>query len=556
MLFIRSFLHLGFKKHRKYRYFWAKKRKNAIRTRFFARCAKNHGIYSVFCTWPFKNIGIYNVFATFHVVVFQHKNCKKHCILQCFALWNLQKNASKIVQKPSPKAAFSDPCFFGEFPWFFDNFLIPPRSPKNAKTPAVWRILVKIHFSPNWKPSRCKNAPKCRRERRFLRWLSKNIERGGVGGTASTPGSKLALATLLARHRRTAPATQTGAADQARRQVLRLPRRQEPRPSGDQARRNPFWRLQVLRLPCQRWPGAPQPVLEAPSIAPATQTGAAAQRRPGAPQPFLEALKRSRGPAATRRAATLSRGSEYCACHTDRSRGPAATRRAATACHTERSRGPAATRRAATLSRRSEYCACHTDRSRGPAATRRAATFSRGSEYCACHTDRSRGPAATRRAATLSRGSEYCAHTDGSNLRWSLNNDHACKAVWCEWDDEMMRWWRWWDEMRGWDGEMMRWWDGEMMRWWDDEMMKWWDDEMMRWWDEMIVRWWFVWWRRRWGDGAGGGGGGGEGGGGGGGGGLAPKNKNPTQRCGEKSIKYLKSRTSSMAKKYHKVNLQ
>ena len=128
-------------------------------------------------------------------------------------------------------------------------------------------------------------------------------------------------------------------------------------------------------------------------------------------------------PATTRRAATLSRSSEYCACHTERSRGPAATRRAATlsrsseycACHTERSRGPAATRRAATLSRGSEYCACHTERSRGPAATRRAATLSRGCEYCACHTDRSRGPAATRRAATLSRRSEYCAcHTDRS----------------------------------------------------------------------------------------------------------------------------------------------
>ena len=35
----------------------------------------------------------------------------------------------------------------------------------------------------------------------FLRRLSKNIERGGVGGTRGTPGSKLALATLPA-HRR------------------------------------------------------------------------------------------------------------------------------------------------------------------------------------------------------------------------------------------------------------------------------------------------------------------------------------------------------------------
>ena len=102
------------------------------------------------------------------------------------------------------------------------------------------------------------------------------------------------------------------------------------------------------------------------------------------------------------RAPTLSKGSEYCACHTERSRGPAATGRAATssggseycACHTERSRGPAATGRAATSSRRSEYCACQTERSRGPAATGRAATSSGGSEYCACHTERTRGPGA------------------------------------------------------------------------------------------------------------------------------------------------------------------
>ena len=38
--------------------------------------------------------------------------------------------------------------------------------------------------------------PKCRRECRFLRRLSKNTARG-VGGTGNTPDSKLALATQL-----------------------------------------------------------------------------------------------------------------------------------------------------------------------------------------------------------------------------------------------------------------------------------------------------------------------------------------------------------------------
>ena len=52
---------------------------------------------------------------------------------------------------------------------------------------------------------------------------------------------------------------------------------------------------------------------------------------------------------------------------------------------------PTATRRTATLSGSSKYCACQADRPR-PTATRRAATLSGGSKYCACHANRSCGP--------------------------------------------------------------------------------------------------------------------------------------------------------------------
>ena len=90
----------------------------------------------------------------------------------------------------------------------------------------------------------------------------------------------------------------------------------------DQARRNPFWRLPV---PWQRRPGAPQPLLEAPSTAPATQTEAVAQRRPGAPQPLLEAPSTApatqTGAAGQRRPGApqpLLKPSKYCACHADR----------------------------------------------------------------------------------------------------------------------------------------------------------------------------------------------------------------------------------------------
>ena len=117
--------------------------------------------------------------------------------------------------------------------------------------------------------------------------------------------------------------------------VLRLPRKGEPRPSrrqsapqllqeaycachakesggpaGDNPRRSSFRRLCVLRLPRREKPrpsrqqSAPQLLQEPLCTAPATQREAAAQP-------------------ATIRAAAASGGSEYCACYAQRSRGPA-----------------------------------------------------------------------------------------------------------------------------------------------------------------------------------------------------------------------------------------
>ena len=415
----------------------------------------------------------------------------------------------------------------------------------------------------------------------------------------------------------TAPATQTGAADQRRpgaqrpfleARILRLPHRQEPRirraatlSRGSEycachadRSRGPAATRRAATLSSglstapatqtgaadQRRPGAPQPFLEALITAPATQTGAADQRRPGAPQPFLEALKTA--PATQTRAADQRRpGFEYCACHTEAAApatqtGAADQRRPGapqpflealstapttqTGAADQRRPGapqpflealntaPATQTRAAdqrrpgaqqpSLEALSTAPATQTgaaeqrrpgapqpflealstapatqtgaaDQRRpgapqpflealntAPATQTRAADQRRpGPEYCACHTDRSRGPAATRRAATLSRGSQY------SSDHWTMIMQ-GCVMRMGWWDDEMMRWWddemmRWWDEMRWdemrWDemrwDEMrwdeMRWdemrgWDGEMMRWWDGEMMRWWEDEM-RW---------------------------------------------------------------------------
>ena len=152
--------------------------------------------------------------------------------------------------------------------------------------------------------------------------------------------------------------------------VLRLPRKQEPRASGDQTFRNSFWRLWVLRLPHRQEPGASgdqtfpdpfrrlwvlrlrrpgvrdpfrrlwerrlprkqerpdflRPFLKALSTALATQTGAAGQRRPDVPQPFLKALHiapATQTGAAGQRRLDVPRpfveSSENCACHANRS---------------------------------------------------------------------------------------------------------------------------------------------------------------------------------------------------------------------------------------------
>ena len=88
------------------------------------------------------------------------------------------------------------------------------------------------------------------------------------------------------------------------------------------------------------------------------------QRRLHTANSFTHSKLPNRGPAATRRAATLSRGSEHCACHTD------------TTGNQQRPGAPQPFLEAPSTA----HCACHTNRSRGPAATRRT-----GSEYCACH---------------------------------------------------------------------------------------------------------------------------------------------------------------------------
>ena len=159
-------------------------------------------------------------------------------------------------------------------------------------------------------------------------------------------------------------------------------------PSGDNARRSPFWRLWVLRLPLQRARGA--------------------QRRQRAPQPLLEALgtapasAESEGsPAATTRAAAPSGGSGYCACHCRERGGPSGdnARRSpfwrlwVLRLPLQRARGAQRRQRAPQPLLEALGTAPATAESEGgPAATTRAAAPSGGSGYCACHCRERGGP--------------------------------------------------------------------------------------------------------------------------------------------------------------------
>ena len=191
--------------------------------------------------------------------------------------------------------------------------------------------------------------------------------------------------------------------------------------SGDNARRSPFWRLWVLRLPRGRQQAAP-----------AATTRAAAQSLWR-----LWVLRLPRGqpaaPAATTRAAAPSGGSGYCACHKEdsqrhqrRQRAPQPLLEALGAPATRKTAGGASGDNA----RRSPFWrlwVLHLPRGQpaAPAATTRAAAPSGGSGYCACHEDskrhqrRQRAPQPLLEALGTAPATKTASGTSGDNARRS-----------------------------------------------------------------------------------------------------------------------------------------
>ena len=160
-------------------------------------------------------------------------------------------------------------------------------------------------------------------------------------------------------------------------------------PAGDNPRPSSFRRLCVLRLPRKEKPrpsrrqSAPQLLQKALCTAPARQREAAAQP-------------------ATIRAAAPSGGSVYCACHAKERRGPASDnprrssfRRRCVLRLPRKGEPRPSWRQSAPQLLQEALCTAPATQRRAAAqpATIRAAAPSEGSVYCACHAERSRGPA-------------------------------------------------------------------------------------------------------------------------------------------------------------------
>ena len=111
-------------------------RKTTVFTRFWASASKNHGIYSVLWPEPSQNTAIYAVSCMLAKAFFgcqRHKNIVNYTI---FTRGQYPKNRKNDQKSTKKRPTRTSKTHLQILPSFF-----PPRTPKNVKTPAGWRIL-------------------------------------------------------------------------------------------------------------------------------------------------------------------------------------------------------------------------------------------------------------------------------------------------------------------------------------------------------------------------------------------------------------------------------
>ena len=115
-----------------------RQRKTTVFTRFWASASKHHGIYSVLWPGPSKNTGIYAVSSMLSQAFFgcqRHNNIVNYTIFTRGQHQKNMKNPPKIDQKTPNKSKTHRRILQSFF---------PPRTPKNVKTPAPWKIFGKV----------------------------------------------------------------------------------------------------------------------------------------------------------------------------------------------------------------------------------------------------------------------------------------------------------------------------------------------------------------------------------------------------------------------------
>ena len=99
-----------------------------------------------------------------------------------------------MVQKPSP--------IFWRTSLVFWRFFDPPKIPKKRPNTSSMKDFNENSLFSKLEILKMQKCSEMEARASFFKVAFKKHREGGVGGTASTPGSKLALATLPARHRR------------------------------------------------------------------------------------------------------------------------------------------------------------------------------------------------------------------------------------------------------------------------------------------------------------------------------------------------------------------
>ena len=119
-----------------------------------------------------------------------------------FCALKFAKKCIKNCPKTVPEGRLFRPVIFWRISLVFWRFFDSPKIPKKRQNTSSMKDFSENSLFSKLETFKMQKCSEMQARASFFKVTFKKHREGGVGGTASTPGSKLALATLLARHRR------------------------------------------------------------------------------------------------------------------------------------------------------------------------------------------------------------------------------------------------------------------------------------------------------------------------------------------------------------------